>query len=108
MPKSAVFWQSRAASAPRVAVAVASRSADFEARPTTCRPRPKPTLTRRSASYEADSFSRHSQTHSQIVDCRNKLIYSLLRKIGRAHVCTPVTNAHLVCLPQLEKKQHTS
>src|SRR3546814_5178535 len=25
-------------------------------------------------------------------------------KIGRAHVCTPVTNAHLVCRPLLEKK----
>src|SRR3546814_2792475 len=27
------------------------------------------------------------------------------RKIGRAHVCTPVTNAHLVCRLLLEKKQ---
>src|SRR3546814_6667525 len=26
-------------------------------------------------------------------------------KIGRAHVCTPVTNAHLVCRLMLEKKQ---
>src|SRR3546814_10550932 len=24
-------------------------------------------------------------------------------QIGRAHVCTPVTNAHLVCRPLLEK-----
>src|SRR3546814_8443287 len=28
-----------------------------------------------------------------------------LAKIGRAHVCTPVTNAHLVCRLLLEKKQ---
>src|SRR3546814_6651558 len=28
-------------------------------------------------------------------------------KIGRAHVCTPVTNAHLVCCLLLEKKQQT-
>src|SRR3546814_2034707 len=28
------------------------------------------------------------------------------RKIGRAHVCTPVTNAHLVCRILLEKKKH--
>src|SRR3546814_5613679 len=28
-------------------------------------------------------------------------------KIGRAHVCTPVTNAHLVCRLLLEKKIHT-
>src|SRR3546814_5147375 len=27
-----------------------------------------------------------------------------LHKIGRAHVCTPVTNAHLVCRLLLEKK----
>src|SRR3546814_5268251 len=26
--------------------------------------------------------------------------------IGRAHVCTPVTNAHLVCRLLLEKKKH--
>src|SRR3546814_10141735 len=28
------------------------------------------------------------------------------RQIGRAHVCTPVTNAHLVCRLLLEKKKH--
>src|SRR3546814_7234250 len=28
----------------------------------------------------------------------------LSREIGRAHVCTPVTNAHLVCRLLLEKK----
>src|SRR3546814_8671722 len=27
-------------------------------------------------------------------------------KIGRAHVCTPVTNAHLVCSLLLEKNKH--
>src|SRR3546814_6328032 len=27
-----------------------------------------------------------------------------VEKIGRAHVCTPVTNAHLVCRLLLEKK----
>src|SRR3546814_2755350 len=29
---------------------------------------------------------------------------NLLIKIGRAHVCTPVTNAHLVCRLLLQKK----
>src|SRR3546814_3980243 len=29
----------------------------------------------------------------------------LSRQIGRAHVCTPVTNAHLVCRLLLEKKK---
>src|SRR3546814_2102822 len=28
-----------------------------------------------------------------------------VKKIGRAHVCTPVTNAHLVCRLLLEKKK---
>src|SRR3546814_10154883 len=28
-------------------------------------------------------------------------------KIGRAHVCTPVTNAHLVCRLPLEKQKNT-
>src|SRR3546814_9904910 len=27
-------------------------------------------------------------------------------QIGRAHVCTPVTNAHVVCRLLLEKKKH--
>src|SRR3546814_10763486 len=29
---------------------------------------------------------------------------SIVEEIGRAHVCTPVTNAHLVCRLLLEKK----
>src|SRR3546814_4922394 len=29
-----------------------------------------------------------------------------LSEIGRAHVCTPVTNAHLVCSLLLEKKKN--
>src|SRR3546814_7398417 len=30
-----------------------------------------------------------------------------MAEIGRAHVCTPVTNAHLVCRLLLEKKKNT-
>src|SRR3546814_2290725 len=30
------------------------------------------------------------------------------QEIGRAHVCTPVTNAHLVCRRLLEKNTHNS
>src|SRR3546814_7441307 len=30
--------------------------------------------------------------------------YGAANEIGRAHVCTPVTNAHLVCRLLLEKK----
>src|SRR3546814_3620489 len=32
------------------------------------------------------------------------LMNSIASEIGRAHVCTPVTNAHLVCRLLLEKK----
>src|SRR3546814_7912953 len=32
---------------------------------------------------------------------------ALYAQIGRAHVCTPVTNAHLVCRLLLEKKKQT-
>src|SRR3546814_9412382 len=30
-----------------------------------------------------------------------------IEQIGRAHVCTPVTNAHLVCRLLLDKKKYT-
>src|SRR3546814_1420831 len=33
-----------------------------------------------------------------------KQMNAMKPKIGRAHVCTPVTNAHLVCRLLLEKK----
>src|SRR3546814_7474942 len=33
---------------------------------------------------------------------------STFTEIGRAHVCTPVTNAHIVCRLLLEKKKHNS
>src|SRR3546814_3516433 len=32
--------------------------------------------------------------------------YVQIAKIGRAHVCTPVTNAHLVCRLLLDKKKN--
>src|SRR3546814_7726841 len=40
----------------------------------------------------------------------NDLSQRLATKIGRAHVCTPVTNAHLVCRLMLVQKKivHTS
>src|SRR3546814_7749062 len=32
-------------------------------------------------------------------------VKAVIAQIGRAHVCTPVTNAHLVCRLTLEKKK---
>src|SRR3546814_1415362 len=40
----------------------------------------------------------------ELADHRPKFIF--VNKIGRAHVRTPVTNAHLVCRLLLEKKQY--
>src|SRR3546814_7964646 len=40
--------------------------------------------------------------HRAAVGC---LVEHGITKIGRAHVCTPVTNAHLVCRLLLEKKK---
>src|SRR3546814_4199282 len=39
------------------------------------------------------------------VRIQERLPVSSVDKIGRAHVCTPVTNAHLVCRLLLEKTQ---
>src|SRR3546814_1255224 len=41
--------------------------------------------------------------NSRLVSTGRK--FKELNKIGRAHVCTPVTNAHLVCRLLLEKKK---
>src|SRR3546814_7416521 len=38
---------------------------------------------------------------------RQYFLALVAKKIGRAHVSTPVTNAHLVCRLLLEKKKHT-
>src|SRR3546814_4701660 len=36
-----------------------------------------------------------------------RTVYRGRREIGRAHVCTPVPNAHLVCRLLLQKKNYT-
>src|SRR3546814_8824505 len=43
----------------------------------------------------------HMREGAQIAAARGRL------QIGRAHVSTAVTHAHLVCRAQLDKKQHT-
>src|SRR3546814_4841421 len=42
-------------------------------------------------------------SHMVIVDARGNAVSITTTKIGRAHVRTPVTNAHLVCSLLLEK-----
>src|SRR3546814_6832079 len=47
-------------------------------------------------------------TRSRTQDLANRAAAWLtyIAQIGRAHVCTPVTNAHLVCRLLLETKTH--
>src|SRR3546814_10729300 len=52
---------------------------------------------RYSTRWPGNSFDGGMNTHSPRAS-----------EIGRAHVCTPVTNAHLVCRLLLEKKKHTN
>src|SRR3546814_5911093 len=52
--------------------------------------------------------SRHTETRTLIRDLAALLSdrgMPLLREIGRSHVCTPVTNAHIVCRLMLDKNK---
>src|SRR3546814_4577598 len=40
----------------------------------------------------------------EVLEAHRQLAEEVPGKIGRAHVCTPVTHAHLVCRLPLEKK----
>src|SRR3546814_9984947 len=42
----------------------------------------------------------------EVIAPRPRQRHALLVEIGRAHVCTPVTNEQLVCRLLLEKKKH--
>src|SRR3546814_7913260 len=52
------------------------------------------------------TYDRSGLIGRAVHNLRDKLIEeSLVVEIGRAHVCTPVHNAHLVCRLLLEKKK---
>src|SRR3546814_8648180 len=55
---------------------------------------------------DADATGKLVDRHRRglVEDARKQRVMTALLKIGRAHVCTPVTNAHLVCRLLLEKK----
>src|SRR3546814_2938507 len=48
-----------------------------------------------------------SGSFGKILSVRGEFGYWVFEEIGRAHVSTPVTNAHLVCRLLLDKKTHT-
>src|SRR3546814_3642902 len=60
-------------------------------------------MTRTSATdYHADGIHMNSVDTGWVSD--EDPVH--IAEIGRAHVCTPVTNAHLVCRLLLDKKQN--
>src|SRR3546814_1739589 len=61
---------------------------------------------RRCATKDGRVRCSSSRSHVRTVEIEASLAMSgrLCSKIGRAHVCIPVTNAHLVCRLLLEKK----
>src|SRR3546814_8997628 len=65
-------------------------------------------LVERAAAGDRDAFAALYDRYATPV---HDLLRRMLRddheasEIGRAHVCTPVTNAHLVCRLLLEKKK---
>src|SRR3546814_9652025 len=60
-----------------------------------------------SALDQLDAMLTHHRTAPQALRIgRDKRhVIDAAAKIGRAHVCTPVTNAHIVCRLLLEKKK---
>src|SRR3546814_8677147 len=46
--------------------------------------------------------------HPTLSEMMHESVLGAYGQIGRAHVCTPVTNAHLVCRLLLEKKKKQS
>src|SRR3546814_4359599 len=64
----------------------------------------------RSAHVGAPAKLLRESRAQPLVDPRRRLVeeeHAWLAEIGRAHVCTPVTNAHLVCRLLPEKKTNT-
>src|SRR3546814_5486897 len=53
--------------------------------------------------------ARHRGNDANLDQPRPHLAFRRGTEIGRAHVCTPVTNAHIVCrLPLAKKKQQST
>src|SRR3546814_8075571 len=51
-------------------------------------------------------LEKSAAANPQKLNWRTSIVDLLKLQIGRAHVCTPVTNAHLVCRILLEKTKH--
>src|SRR3546814_6526183 len=64
--------------------------------------------------FDSLSGAQHGHAQTLALDAQRRfqgLLFDRLGgsgpEIGRAHVCTPVTNAHIVCRLRLEKKNNT-
>src|SRR3546814_7320348 len=62
----------------------------------------------RLSAQNLDTTDKIATLEARLVIYQNTLIekYAAMEQIGRAHVRTPVTNAHLVCRLLLEKKKN--
>src|SRR3546814_10078973 len=75
--------------------------------------RPPPRSTRTNTLFPYTTLFRsgsaarlgHGRTHLWQGQCANAASTQQYNEIGRAHVCTPVTNAQLVCRLLLEKNK---
>src|SRR3546814_4424221 len=59
----------------------------------------------RSPAHARRAGATHAQRHAPGAPGRPERRFAAGREIGRANVCTPVTNAHLVCRLLLAKKK---
>src|SRR3546814_1719895 len=75
---------------------------------TTSRARPPPQRARRGHARDEPRVRSAAGAPRQPAAARPLGLSRRQGEIGRAHVCTPVTNAHLVCRLLLEKKKNTT
>src|SRR3546814_3352790 len=60
---------------------------------------------RSSGSSPSRYIPRKKAGNSRFEKSSFRYVLAIVMEIGRAHVCTPVTNAHLVCRLLLEKQK---
>src|SRR3546814_10401807 len=80
---------------------ITARAAESAARPTEAKSAPRQPSSVKISAYQ--SSDRPSGGNSRLCFSFSDTLTTTM-KIGRAHVCTPVTNAHLVCRLLLEQK----
>src|SRR3546814_7677516 len=65
---------------------------------------PAPAMPAASAAVAAAAAGGDADLNNHAGAVKSPMVGPVYVEIGRAHVCTPVTNAHLLCRLRLEKK----